>query len=344
MKCLRQLFKFPFFSQGAMDMSEEEFAGIDAFVQQKSLIEPVIAAQNLYSIYQCPDQQMYRARIQFLFNLDQYVFDQQTLEALIDMIHGAILFASDNDFSYPKAIVFLSIYLEIFKIATSSPYYLPNELFKRYEKILLSHSIDRPPSFTLIFELADIKLINEFFINTFFRHIKLIISCFTQKPILSFKGIFPVQVPTPTLPPLSEMEIEQPTVESINIESAVEQSAKAPAQKSGKSPRSPRQAKNEAQERSLSKAGKENTMSQKDSAKTPTSATSEPKETTEGEQPEDKGPEVPLEMLRGSLAQMHQKFIQDFDEKERQLFGKIKELEIRLQERPQVKKPAPKKK
>jgi hypothetical protein len=36
-------------------MQEGELAAIDQFVSQKCLIPPVINAQNLCSIYQCPD-------------------------------------------------------------------------------------------------------------------------------------------------------------------------------------------------------------------------------------------------------------------------------------------------
>ncbi|OHT09111.1 hypothetical protein TRFO_04721 [Tritrichomonas foetus] len=332
-----------------MDMSEEEFAGIDAFVQQKSLVEPVITAQNLYSIYQCPDQQMYRARIQFLFNLDQFAFDQPTLEALIDMMHGAILFASDNDFSYPKAIVFLSIYLAVFQLATSSPYYLPKELYRRYERIILAHSIDRPPSATLIFELSDIKLINDFFINTFFRNIKLIINSFTQKHVMAFKTTFPVCVPIPILPPLAEMEMvdQGKSEDENNASSDQQQSAQQQGQqqtvqqrelpaKMGKSPRSPHSPhsqKDASTERSIGKG-------QKDTSKS--AAAADLSEVSN--EPEDRGPDVPVDILRGSLAQLHEKFVTDFEEKERMLVGKIKELEIKLQERPQLKKPPPKKK
>ena len=337
-----------------MDMSEEEFAGIDAFVQQKSLVDPVISAQNLFSIYQCPDQQMYRARIQFLFHLDQFVFDQPSLhlEALIDMIHGAILFASDNDFAYPKAIVFLSIYIHIFRLTTSSPFYLPEKLFKKYEEILLAHSVDRPPKATLIFELADIKLINDFFINTFFRHVKLIINCFTQKPLLAFKTAFPVQVPPITLPPLSEMEIvpkENPETEEGKTEASGEQTPKIQqqpqqaAQKAGKSPKSPRSPRKEKEASEKSGKGKDGNKSQGTSAREAALAEAA-KEGEQGEQPEEPGPDVPIDMLRDSLQQMHEKFITDFQEKEKLLYGKIKELEIRLQEKPQAKKPPPKKK
>ena len=188
------------------DMSEEEFLDIDRFVAQKSIVIPVITAQNLSSIYQCPDQQMYRARIQFLFTLDQYAFDEPTLNALIDLMHAAILFASDNDFSYPKAIVFLSIFVAIFQLASCDPFYAPNELYRQYERVLLAHAIDRPPRSCQIFELSDILIINEFFINTLFRHLKSIVNSYTQKTVILIGTQTPVQFPPCPMPPLAKMK------------------------------------------------------------------------------------------------------------------------------------------
>jgi hypothetical protein len=69
----------------------------------------------------------------------------------------------------------------------------------------LSHSVDRPPFAVAIFELAEVQIINNFFINTFFRNLKLIINCFTTKPILEFKGVFPVRAEIPELSALSDM-------------------------------------------------------------------------------------------------------------------------------------------
>ena len=199
------------------EMDEEEFQDIDVFVKQKSLVEPVVTAQNLFSIYQCPDQQMYRARVQFLFNLEQYVEDQMALETILDMVHGAILFASDNDFAYPKAIVFLSIYMAIFQLTISTPFYSPQELFNKSQDLLLAHSIDRPPFSALIFELHDIDLINNFLVDTFFRNIKLIQNCFTRKPVVVFNSVFPTSSIIPQIPPLAEMELEEPEPESTVV-------------------------------------------------------------------------------------------------------------------------------
>lgn len=297
-----------------MDMSEDEFADIDKFVAQKCLLRPAITAQNLCSIYQCPDQQMYRARIQFLFELDSHVMDEEQREALIDMMHNAILFACDNDFSYPKAIVFLTIYVEVFQLALATEFYMPKELYKRYEDLLLAHAVDRAPRANQIFELADVKLINEFFVGTFFRQLKLILHVFTQKQFLLFKSYHPVHLASPELPPLSTMEVfrpPKPEDEAAKVE--------APPPGKGRSPRSPKQ----QMERTLPKQKKE---------EPPPPPPPEPE--PEPEEPEDRGPEVPLDLLRGTLQEMHQKFVQDFEEKEKQIIGKIKEREIRLQQAP----------
>ena len=85
-----------------MDLTEQEAEEIDEFLNSKAFITPVISAQNLCSINSCPDKQMYRARIQYLFQVDAYVQDENgeinedAKDVLIDMIHDAILFVSDN--------------------------------------------------------------------------------------------------------------------------------------------------------------------------------------------------------------------------------------------------------
>jgi hypothetical protein len=294
-------------------MNEEEFAAIDRFVTQKCLVPPIITAQNLCSIYQCPDQQMYRARIQFLFTLNEYAFEETTRDALIDMMHGAILFASDNALPFPKAIVFLSIYMAVFKLAISSPFYCPDKLHEKYERLLLAHSLDRPPYAAPIFELPDVKLINDFFVNNFFRNVKLIINCFSQKPVMEFRTQFPVHIPGPELPPLAEMEMmeglggeEEAVSDEVGERGSPVPLATEPVQAKVVREVSPRPA--------------------------------------EEREPEDRGPEVPTVVLRGSLAAMHEQFVAEFEGRERLLLGRLKELEIRLLERPQLKKLPPKRK
>ena len=316
-----------------MDLSEKEAAGIDEFVTEKSLISPVITAQNLCSINSCPDQQMYRARILFLFQLDAYVQDENgeadpaALEALIDLVHDAIIFTADNQIPYAKSIVFLTIFIVVIQQAIMDPFYEPERLYRRYERFLLIHSVDRPPFSSAIFELPDVKIINEYFVTHIFRNLKLIINCLTAKQTLSFKSLSGVQIQLPELPSLAEMELEEylPTPDFLGT---------APRQSAAES--IPQQTQKEAekptnlQARAISRnQSGESLRSSKDASNTSSRPlSSQQQETVE------KGPEVPIDALRNTLTQMHQKFVHDFDDKEKQLIGKIKELEIRMGEKP----------
>ena len=312
-----------------MDMSEEEFENIDAFVLQKSFLVPAITAQNLSSIYQCPDQQMYRARIQFLFALDRYIRDDSSREALIDMVHNAILFACDNDFSYPKAIVFLTMYMEVFQGILYRGYYMPDDVFNSYKDALLRHSYDRPPRANLIFDVADVTLIHDFFVNHVFRQMKLILYVFGDKTIYILRAVPPVHIPDFRLPPLSQMEIFRPD----------EEKPEPPVK--GRSPRSPRQA---AAERTPAKAKPEPVQKPKPEPPQKTKPEPQPEPEPEPEQPEepeDRGPEVPLDLLRGTLQNMHETFVKSFEDREKQIVGKIKEMEIRMHEKPPPRKTPP---
>lgn len=310
-----------------MDMSEEDGSGIDRFARQISCIEPVITAQNLSSVCRCPDEQMYRARIQGLFPLGWYDEDEAVREILIDMLHGAVLFASESTFTYIKAIIFLSLYVEVLKVALQHNYYDPKEIHKKYEELLMAHVVDRPPYSGRVFDLADVKVINEFFVNSFFRHLKTIINAFNGKCIAVRTMTFPLRVPLPVLPPLADMDMGGDREDESGAISAGDGSTR----KDGKSPvRSPRGPAGSPQQAPIV----ERTQKPPVAAPAP----------VEPDVPEDKGPEVPLDVLRDSLAAMHERFVSDFEDKERQLIGKMKELEIRLQEKPQLKKPPPKKK
>ena len=323
-----------------MDLSEKEAAGIDEFVTEKSLISPVITAQNLCSINSCPDQQMYRARILFLFQLDAYVQDENgeadpaALEALIDLVHDAIIFTADNQLPYAKSIVFLTIFIVVIQQAIMDPFYEPERLYKRYERFLLIHSVDRPPFSSAIFELPDVKIINEYFVTHIFRNLKLIINCLTAKQTLSFKTLSGVQIQVPELPPLSEMEMEMQ--EQLHPpDFMLQQSSSNEASKPQSASRE--NEKEKEKERPTSGLQKNTISRSRDNIQSPkeqSNASSRPLSGSSQEQAADRGPEVPIDVLRNTLSQMHEKFVTDFDDKERQLIGKIKELEIRMGEKP----------
>lgn len=314
-----------------MDLNEEEAVGIDSFISEKALLPAVITAQNLCSINSCPDQQMYRARIQFLFQLEAYVQDAEgntdyvALQALIDMVHDAILFATDNQMPYAKSIVFLTIYIAILQQAITTRFYNPERLFAKYQHYVICHSVDRPPFSAAIFGLPDIKIMNEFFAN-FFRNLKMIKNCLTPKPVLGFRATFPIQLPVPKLPPLADMEIEQKIGETENETEPItpeDTSRTNDSQKQSGMPTAPQTGPPTAP----------HTAQSTHARSLPQSQPPEEDKPSEEEKQENRGPDVPIDILRETLAGLHEKFVSDFDDKERQIVGKIKELEIKMNER-----------
>ena len=324
-----------------MDLTEQEAEQIDQFLNSKAFITPVVSAQNLCSINSCPDKQMYRARIQYLFQVDAYVQDEngevndEAKDIMIDLIHDAILFTNDNQFSYAKSILFLTIYIAIFQQVILKPFWEPNKVYKQYEKCILMHSVERPPFSVAIFNLADIKVIHEYFMYSFFRNLKFIMNCFTKEPILSFTYKEPAFIKVPTLPPLMDMDGEIKTQLRLDPK-ILEQST--PISKGTSSAKS----STAAVARSMQEENRQQAIKEREREKEKEKEREKElqqqqlllQQQKEQEQhhhePEDRGPDVPAEMLKDSLSSMHIKFVHDFDEKERLLVGKIKELEIKL--------------
>eukprot|EP00003_Mantamonas_plastica_P027233 TRINITY_DN5791_c0_g1_i1.p1 TRINITY_DN5791_c0_g1~~TRINITY_DN5791_c0_g1_i1.p1 ORF type:complete len:174 (-),score=63.34 TRINITY_DN5791_c0_g1_i1:33-554(-) len=67
---------------------------------------------------------------------------------------------------------------------------------------MFMHSIERPPYSMQLFSLEDFKLLNDFALESYYKHFKLYKYAFTQKPLLDFKTIElpsiesgPVQLP-----------------------------------------------------------------------------------------------------------------------------------------------------
>jgi hypothetical protein len=58
----------------------------------------------------------------------------------------------------------------------------------------------------------------------------------------------------------------------------------------------------------------------------------------------EKGPVIPVDLLKGALSEFHEKFISDFEAREKLMVGKIRELGIRLLDKPPLRKQPPRRK
>lgn len=72
-----------------------------------------------------------------------------------------------------------------------------DESFANFKELLLRHAIQRPPHSLAIFSLADVKLISEFALDTFFRHFDMYKYALTERDMLLLQttGIIEDKVP-----------------------------------------------------------------------------------------------------------------------------------------------------
>ena len=60
--------------------------------------------------------------------------------------------------------------------------------FDMFKELLLRHAIQRPPHSLAIFNLADVKTIDEFVLDTFYRHYDMYKYALTVKDMLHLKA------------------------------------------------------------------------------------------------------------------------------------------------------------
>jgi hypothetical protein len=78
------------------------------------------------------------------------------------------------------------------------------QAFAHFKKVLLEHSIQRPPYSVGVFSLKDVQLVVDYVTDSYFRHFKLYRYAFTKKQVLAFSTM-PSFVETALVPaPLCE--------------------------------------------------------------------------------------------------------------------------------------------
>jgi hypothetical protein len=78
--------------------------------------------------------------------------------------------------------------------------------FKHCNRLLLEHSIDRPPRSVGIFSLEDMRCVSDWFTSKYFVHFSLYQYVFNPQPVLSFKAKLPrdaIETP-PEIAPLQQ--------------------------------------------------------------------------------------------------------------------------------------------
>jgi len=137
---------------------------------------------------------------------------------MIDFYFQNWAFAKEHRFSTKKSSTFLSLMKTVFDNDMSS-----NDLsdsieksFDKFRKLLLLHSVERPPQSTGIFTTDDVRAITDFITNGYYRHYRLYKYVFTKRVHVqikqsSFNDVETVKIPRPlnSALPWTEVTVEE---------------------------------------------------------------------------------------------------------------------------------------
>ncbi|KAI8818502.1 flagellar C1a complex subunit C1a-32-domain-containing protein [Fimicolochytrium jonesii] len=112
--------------------------------------------------------------------------DPQRNLILMDFYYYTLRFAKSSNLSPMQASVFFSIMKITHERATASPFIHLESDYHFFRDLLLKHSIHRPPFSQKVFSLQEVKIIEEYALNSYFRHYLMYKYAFTQKLRLNF--------------------------------------------------------------------------------------------------------------------------------------------------------------
>ncbi len=112
-------------------------------------------------------------------------------------------FAKRNEFSEEKLACFMEIMHYVMKKLIQERH-SEEDNFKIFKELLLRHAIKRPPHSLAIFSLTDVKKIDLFALDTFYRHFDMYKYALTVKDMLHLTTEKMMEVPKPAFCELND--------------------------------------------------------------------------------------------------------------------------------------------
>eukprot|EP01006_Ploeotia_vitrea_P000488 TRINITY_DN103142_c0_g1_i1.p1 TRINITY_DN103142_c0_g1~~TRINITY_DN103142_c0_g1_i1.p1 ORF type:complete len:296 (-),score=22.02 TRINITY_DN103142_c0_g1_i1:161-1048(-) len=126
-------------------------------------------------------------------------------EILLDYYFHTLRFCREHSFTPEKTSAFFSImhrtHTESMRARATH-----EESFKTFQSLIVQHSVHRPPFSTQTFTIADVKAINQYVTETYYRHYKMYLYAFTEQQqvkLTTTYGVDRVERPKPP-PPLAQ--------------------------------------------------------------------------------------------------------------------------------------------
>eukprot|EP00002_Diphylleia_rotans_P002094 TRINITY_DN1129_c0_g2_i6.p1 TRINITY_DN1129_c0_g2~~TRINITY_DN1129_c0_g2_i6.p1 ORF type:complete len:249 (-),score=59.55 TRINITY_DN1129_c0_g2_i6:631-1377(-) len=122
---------------------------------------------------------------------------------LLSLYHSALLFAKKNFTTLEKIATTISIIKLVHYHNIAEPFVDVEKSLGFFKKLLVEHSVQRPPYSIQIFTIDEVHRLTDYMIETYYRHFKLYKYAFTKKQLLDIKLKEVVIDTAPTIPPLS---------------------------------------------------------------------------------------------------------------------------------------------
>jgi hypothetical protein len=157
----------------------------------------------------------------------QYIKDEPLWAILSDLYFYAFVFTKDQRFNRPKTSAFMAILKKLIEtdINTTAPDI--HTSFKYFKELLFTHSVERHPLSSKIFEPAESKAILQYMTDSYYRHFKLYQYNFTKRNTTVLVQTSPSCVETMKTPrPLSQalsFAVQVPNQEEAPTEPEQEQ-------------------------------------------------------------------------------------------------------------------------
>lgn len=147
-----------------------------------------------------------------LLGLDEAEINAEQREIAVDHFFYAFAFSKERCFDAAKTSALLAILKTVLDkdIYSCEPTSTMQTSFALFKKLLLTHSVERPPHAVGVFSPEDVEAVTDFVLNAYFRHWRLYKLVFTNKLQVTLEQTTPNGIIAPTAPrPLAEALTQQ---------------------------------------------------------------------------------------------------------------------------------------
>lgn len=109
----------------------------------------------------------------------------------LDLFAYTLAFGINQNFTAAQISTLLSIMKRLHTMCISTAFDNQLEAFTYCKELILKHSINRPPFSTRLFSPAEVKVITDYILSTYFKHYKLYKYVFTKRILLNISLSYP---------------------------------------------------------------------------------------------------------------------------------------------------------